>query len=1093
MHNEEIPPEEEKWICPACEAEIPAGSPICPKCGQEFDLSGEVGICPKCEAEVVIGSAACPNCGQEFATEEDSETEAMDEDATNGLVADYGDEEYLNEEYVDDDAVADDGVQDFEEVENAETAVEFPEPVEELVQIGDEEEPTDAYLSENLEKPSDEYLSDDIDEPSVAYLSENLDEPTDAYPSDDVEGPTDEPQLEPGDSGTQEQDVEGSIEKKDDSLEEEVDHAEGETDPTEEVIMTSVTMEPEEASLVAAVVHNLSESDDQKLDDDYISIDGDDERAFVDSEEFLDDDDVAQAPIDEDDERAFVDSEDEQLLKTIDGYEPIADYEPTEERQESITTHTVGGDDNITEEIIVTETIIEEEIPQPQMEQTSAPEVLYEKFPVLNSLVRFEAPIVLILYLAALGFVMVFNFLGGSWHDNFRLYNTYLTLVAGLGLTLAFVLVLVTRPEISSGDVGSDIRKMLGILGVVVLLTAMLLLLIFGARLGEFILLLNILVVFGSLALIQLSRALSWSEVKRLAICLTGITLVLLVPVHEAFGPFKTDFTTIPWHAGNEAMIVGGLILAAAGFSTLRTKAAFLTLWLFGLMVLFLIPFHEAASILASGSYEPWDHTFAITGLVTASAGTAGFLVRRNKLGGLTKHLHAGNELFKLEDYKGALIHYDRAMDMAVSTESSMKNHVPWLAKADAYVMLGKLDQALAMYDMAVSINPRDEMLLVNRANCLAQLKRKNEALESIQKALFIKENNPEVWLSKATIEMEMGRLEDANESYQRILNQYPEHERAVLGRSRILRLLHRYPEALDLLEKSITLNPDNTAFLLDRVRVMYSAGMRDEARQILDSVLKREPKNSLAIREKSKMLMDLDQHVEAEELLQFLSIGEDDIELRLLKARNASLMGDDQRATGILEGSLAKYGEHKDVLFMLSRIQGSASRTEEGVDTLRKAVSISKPMLDNAQLAGALERFADYIKDDPTVLDARKGKMETHMKLEDYHGALQMWPGIESVNGHDPMMFNLAGEAYLKTTDLPKALEAFEQSIALDPENLTALFKKANILAKQNRLDEAIELFNQVLSKNPNYPPALTNRTRCINSRLEQGRRRNL
>ncbi|MCB0553455.1 MAG: tetratricopeptide repeat protein [Phaeodactylibacter sp.] len=67
-----------------------------------------------------------------------------------------------------------------------------------------------------------------------------------------------------------------------------------------------------------------------------------------------------------------------------------------------------------------------------------------------------------------------------------------------------------------------------------------------------------------------------------------------------------------------------------------------------------------------------------------------------------------------------------------------------------------------------------------------------------------------------------------------------------------------------------------------------------------------------------------------------------------------------------------------------------------------------------------------------------------------------------------------MLGNLYAQVQDdLPTALQFFQKAVSLQPGDYTALNNLAGILAKTNRMEEALERFHRVLELKPDYPQA--------------------
>ena len=68
------------------------------------------------------------------------------------------------------------------------------------------------------------------------------------------------------------------------------------------------------------------------------------------------------------------------------------------------------------------------------------------------------------------------------------------------------------------------------------------------------------------------------------------------------------------------------------------------------------------------------------------------------------------------------------------------------------------------------------------------------------------------------------------------------------------------------------------------------------------------------------------------------------------------------------------------------------------------------------------------------------------------------------------------AGERALEAEEWTRAEEQFRAAIAADPDSAAARSKLGAALARQGRLDEAIEAIRGALERNPAYAPAFSN-----------------
>ena len=100
------------------------------------------------------------------------------------------------------------------------------------------------------------------------------------------------------------------------------------------------------------------------------------------------------------------------------------------------------------------------------------------------------------------------------------------------------------------------------------------------------------------------------------------------------------------------------------------------------------------------------------------------------------------------------------------------------------YQEQGKDDEALAAYDDALSVNPDDVNLILNKANLYFKLGDKDKFKELMAKASKMAPDNPDLLYNIGVINMEQGNLEEARKAYRKALEVDPGYVNAQLNLS---------------------------------------------------------------------------------------------------------------------------------------------------------------------------------------------------------------------------------------------------------------------------------------------------------------------
>jgi len=123
---------------------------------------------------------------------------------------------------------------------------------------------------------------------------------------------------------------------------------------------------------------------------------------------------------------------------------------------------------------------------------------------------------------------------------------------------------------------------------------------------------------------------------------------------------------------------------------------------------------------------------------------------------------------------------------------------------------LGRRDEALADFDLALALNPANVLLLLFRGNVLAEKGLLAQALESYDRLLQAAPRYDEAWFRRGTTLWLMEQADEALASYRQALECNPGRFSAAFNSGTALLKLHRYDEAFAAFERARELAPDN-------------------------------------------------------------------------------------------------------------------------------------------------------------------------------------------------------------------------------------------------------------------------------------------
>lgn len=177
------------------------------------------------------------------------------------------------------------------------------------------------------------------------------------------------------------------------------------------------------------------------------------------------------------------------------------------------------------------------------------------------------------------------------------------------------------------------------------------------------------------------------------------------------------------------------------------------------------------------------------------------------------------------------------------------------LQEATKLMESGQYEEALALYDRAITLTPNAAAPYAGRCEVLNRLQRPEEALVSCNDALAFQPDYPEAMWSKGNALLLQDKAFEALKIYADVTELKPDFAAAWVKRGVALQTLGRSAEALKMLDKGIELYRNSSEAWLTRGQALLTLRRYDEAIASLDKVLQLEPDNATAqqLRETAK------------------------------------------------------------------------------------------------------------------------------------------------------------------------------------------------------------------------------------------------
>ncbi|MDO9537648.1 MAG: tetratricopeptide repeat protein [Thermoplasmata archaeon] len=291
-------------------------------------------------------------------------------------------------------------------------------------------------------------------------------------------------------------------------------------------------------------------------------------------------------------------------------------------------------------------------------------------------------------------------------------------------------------------------------------------------------------------------------DIMHASVFISGFLVAAVVILHWPLGFLNSDSGLMGQPAFDRILLSISILLTCIGLLWIRARVRFIFTWFSGTTMIFL------ATLVAytQSGFIPDSLSPAV---MVAGLGTALiflsfiFLLYENAIyTSIESDIVRGDAHYMKRNYGKALASYDDAL-----TKSQMKRvevlgsplveyDVPWYSKGSALILMGQFEEGIKCLDMALAINPNNEVTWVNKGNAHSKQGERNiavecyrraiecnpfyeiawnnmgnaharqkeyvEALKHYNRAIKINQNYDDAWINKGYVLAKMGKREQA-------------------------------------------------------------------------------------------------------------------------------------------------------------------------------------------------------------------------------------------------------------------------------------------------------------------------------------------
>jgi tetratricopeptide (TPR) repeat protein len=395
--------------------------------------------------------------------------------------------------------------------------------------------------------------------------------------------------------------------------------------------------------------------------------------------------------------------------------------------------------------------------------------------------------------------------------------------------------------------------------------------------------------------------------------------------------------------------------------------------------------------------------------------------------------------------YPEALDAYEKAL-VCDSSAEYIKRKLPLLL-----LKTGDVNGAVALLQEEVRLNPQDTARRILLARIFIQERDDEAAIEQYQRILSYDPTNEQVLLRLGGLMTQVERYDTARDYLMELLEINPESYYAHVYLARIAGLQNDRDTALFHYEKALGLNWSTD--LSHEIAGFYAKNKEyRKSIEVLRAVLEQDESDEQArLGIVQSMLAEGKEEEAIAELRLARRYSDSPERISLVLSRLYLKNGDDEKAIENLE-SILEISENSEARYILGVIYSESETYDRALETL-------------TPIGPDVSEFEDAVFMRTRIMHELGREDEAIAMLEGY---------LADSESARPLFYVLAASLYHDTGGNDRSLQLLETGLTRFPDDEQLLFEYGLQLERSDRLEEGIQVMQQVLEQNPDHAEAL-------------------